>query len=168
MQEDYENVNTGTEFMLEFRYSNMLTVLSVSMLYSGGMPFLYPVAALFFFITYWIDKCLLFSCYRKPIQFNNYLAKQTLSYYKYIFVLHIVGFLLMYGLTPILQNQLLRHLDFREVRFADSKGRFSFYSAYFWLIALMVTVFFLWALPIKSCLRFARHWCCRRLIMELS
>ena len=67
VQEDYENINTGNEFMLEFRYSNMLTVISVSFLYSGGMPFLYPVAALFFFFTYWVDKCLLFNYYRKPI-----------------------------------------------------------------------------------------------------
>ena len=154
--------------MLEFRYSNMLTVLSVSLLYSGGMPFLYPVAALFFFITYWIDKCLLFKYYRKPIHFNNYLANRTLDYYKYILVLHIVGFLLMYGLTPILQNDLLKHLDFRELGFRDSKGNFSLFSAYFWLIALMIALFFLWALPIKSCKRCIRHFCCRRLQLELN
>ena len=84
----------------------MLTVLAVAFLYSGGMPILYPVAALFFLLTYWMDKCLLFNYYRKPIKFNNYLARRTLDYFKYILILHILGFLLMYGLTPILQNDL--------------------------------------------------------------
>mmetsp|Transcript_20514 Transcript_20514/g.25229 ORF Transcript_20514/g.25229 Transcript_20514/m.25229 type:complete len:199 (+) Transcript_20514:2399-2995(+) len=105
-QEDYENVNTKREFMLEFRYSNMLTVLAVAFLYSGGMPILYPVAALYFFITYWFDKCTLFNCYRRPIKFDNYMARKTLDWYKYILLLHIVGFLLMHGQTPILQNDL--------------------------------------------------------------
>lgn len=88
--------------MLEFRYSNLLTVLAVTFFYSGGMPFLYPVAILFFFISYWLDKYLLLNYYRKPIQFNNYLAVKTEEYFKYILMLHIIGFLLMYGMTPIL------------------------------------------------------------------
>jgi len=66
-QEYYEDINTGNEFMFEFRYSNLLTVLAVALLYSGGLPIMYPTAAMFFFISYWVDKCLLFRCYRKPI-----------------------------------------------------------------------------------------------------
>lgn len=92
--------------MFEFRYSNMLTVLAVAFFYSGGLPVLYPTALFFFFMTYWMDKCLLLKCYRKPIKFDNYLAKGTLAYFKYILILHIAGFLLMYGRTPILQNDL--------------------------------------------------------------
>ena len=81
VQEDYESVNTGSEFMLEFRYSNMLTVLSIAFLYSSGMPVLYPVAALYFLITYWMDKCLLLTFYRRPIKFDNYIATKTLDYF---------------------------------------------------------------------------------------
>lgn len=89
--------------MFEFRYANMLTVLAVTYLYSGGMPILYPVAAMFFFVTYWTDKCLILRCYRKPIKFDDYLARTTLTFFKYILILHIIGFLVMYGFTPILQ-----------------------------------------------------------------
>ena len=106
VQEDYENVNLGNEFALEFRYSRILTVLSITFLYSGGMPILYPVAAAGLFIAYWMDKCLLFNYYRKPIAFDKLLAEQTLGYFKYIVVLHIIGFLIMYGITPILYNSL--------------------------------------------------------------
>lgn len=74
----------------------------MAFLYSGGLPIMYPTAAIFFFITYWMDKCLLLKCYRRPIKFDNYLAKGTLSYFKFILLGHIVGFLFMYGLTPIL------------------------------------------------------------------
>lgn len=78
IQEDYEQVNMGNDFMLEFRYANILTILSVVFLYSSGIPILYFFAALFFFITYWIDKCLLLKCYKKPVMFDEFLAIQTL------------------------------------------------------------------------------------------
>ena len=80
----------------------MLTVLAVAFLYSGGIPVLYPIATLYFIITYWFDKCLLFHCYRRPIKFDNYIARKTLNSFKFILILHIIGFLLMHGKTPIL------------------------------------------------------------------
>ena len=64
----------SSEFDIEARYSNILVVMGVTFLYSGGMPILYASAGLFFFVTYWVDKCLLLRCYRKPIKFNNYIA----------------------------------------------------------------------------------------------
>ena len=88
--------------MFEFKYSNILTVLAVTLLYSGGLPILYPTAAVFFFITYWMDKILLLRCYRKPIKFDNYIAKHTLIYFKFALLVHIGGFLVMYSYTPIL------------------------------------------------------------------
>ena len=66
-QGEYEDKNTGAEFMWEFRYSSLLVVLAVAFLYSGGMPVMYPTAAGYFFLTYWMDKCLLFRCYRRPL-----------------------------------------------------------------------------------------------------
>ena len=97
--------------MFEFKYSNILTVLTVTLLYSGGLPILYPTAALFFFITYWMDKCLLLRCYRKPIKFDNYIAKHTLVCFKFALLAHIGGFLLMYSDTTILQNNLFEFIQ---------------------------------------------------------
>ena len=159
VQEDYEKVNIGSEFMLEFRYANMLTVLSVTFLYSGGMPLLYPVAACFFFLTYWTDKCLLLKCHRRPIQFDSYLALNTLTIFKYIFMLHIAGFLLMFGRTPIFNNKLWRADDYTTIYFRNKEGEFTLFSFYFWLIMLILGVFLLWACPVKNCIRCVKHCC---------
>ena len=90
--------------MLEFRYANMLTVLSVVFFYGGGMPILYPIGAVFFTVNYWMDKCLLLKCYKKPIKFDSLLASSTLSLFKYVLILHILGLITMFGLTPILPH----------------------------------------------------------------
>ena len=136
MQEDYEDINMGGEFMFEFRYTGLLTVLSVAFLYSGGLPVMYPTAAMFFFMTYWTDKCLLFKCYRRPVKFDNYLARKTLTYFKWILLLHIVGFLLMYGLTPILQNSFFNQLDERVIKIDLTEP--NLFPIYFVLIAFVL------------------------------
>ena len=42
----------------------MLNMLAVTFFYSSGIPLLYPIACLFFFMTYWVDKFLLFRYYK--------------------------------------------------------------------------------------------------------
>jgi len=54
----------------------------------------------------------------------------------------------------------------RSIAFKDSKGDFTLFSAYFWLIAALVTLFILWTLPVKNCLGFVRHWCCRNQVFS--
>ena len=59
------------------------------MMYSGGMPILYPFACVFFFVYYWLDKILMIKYFRKPPQFDNYIALHMLKYFKWILLFHI-------------------------------------------------------------------------------
>ena len=77
-QVQYEKINQGTDFLLEDRYANILTVTTICFLFSPGMPILYAIAAIYFFFTYWTDKFLLFNCYKKPVKFDNYIASETI------------------------------------------------------------------------------------------
>ena len=158
VQADYENINTGSEFMLEFRYSNLLVVLAVAFLYSGGLPIMYPTAFVFFFITYWMDKCLLLSCYRRPYKFDNYLAKRTLGYFKLILLLHVCGFLLMYGFTPILQNDLFEHLEPGSIGTVQ-EDELNLFSYYFWFLAFLLAAYVIWKLLIGTCVKIGRRYC---------
>jgi hypothetical protein len=58
LQEDYEEINSGTEFRLDSRYASMLTTIFMVMMYSPGMPMMYIIGFAYFFITYWTDKTL--------------------------------------------------------------------------------------------------------------
>ena len=49
---------TGEEFLLEFRYSQLLNTIYIVFMFSAGIPLLYPIAFLTFFITYWVDKVM--------------------------------------------------------------------------------------------------------------
>lgn len=56
LQEDYEDINTGSEFLLEHRYSQLLTTIFMIFMYSSGIPLLYLIAVISFIFTYWFDK----------------------------------------------------------------------------------------------------------------
>lgn len=88
--------------MLEFRYSNILGITAIIFMYSSSMPILYIFGIFYFFITYWIDKWLLFRYYKKPVMFDSYLARKSLNWFKYILLLHCLGFLVMFSNSAII------------------------------------------------------------------
>ena len=58
MQEDYEELYMGPEFLMEVRYSQIMTFFFITLMYSSGIPVLYIISMLQFFFMYWIDKFL--------------------------------------------------------------------------------------------------------------
>ena len=58
LQVEYEEINSGLEFLLEYRYSAILTTVFTIMMYSSGLPLLYFLGFLTFFFMYWVDKFL--------------------------------------------------------------------------------------------------------------
>lgn len=107
IQEDYEDINIGTRFEIEFRYASMLFVVGVCFLYSSGMPILYPVAAGFFFAGYWADKIMLFYYFRKPIAYDSYMARKTQDWYRFILIMHILAGTLMYSNSSICPSRVV-------------------------------------------------------------
>ena len=101
-QIEYENVNMGRQVEFDNRYSNILVVTLVTMLYGSGMPVLYFVAATYFFVTYWTDKYLILTWYAKPRVTDDTLIKESQRYYGLAVMLHLVGGVLMYSNAKIL------------------------------------------------------------------
>lgn len=57
-QNKYENLYTHIDFLLEFRFSQILINVFIIMMYSPGVPLLYAVGSIIFFLTYWVDKII--------------------------------------------------------------------------------------------------------------
>jgi len=74
IQVDYEDQNLGSDFYLAGGFNSLYTFLFLSVVYSGGLPLLYPITALYCLITYWVDKFLLVKLYKKPPNFDLELA----------------------------------------------------------------------------------------------
>lgn len=40
----------------------------VALIFSAGMPVLLPIAMMWFFVAYWVDKVLVLRFYRSPVR----------------------------------------------------------------------------------------------------
>lgn len=89
LQTDYENLYIGPEFLIEVRYSQVLTSFFILMIYSSGMPLLYLVGVVQFCTMYWVDKFLFVRVYRKPPSYGMELASIARSVIVYAIILHL-------------------------------------------------------------------------------
>lgn len=86
-------------------------------MYSTGLPILYPFAAVFYFVLYWVYKGLLIKYYEKTTRFNEDLPIYSIGWIKLGLIFHgIVGGLMMTNsdLMPAidaLDNEALAELE---------------------------------------------------------
>jgi hypothetical protein len=57
----------------DYVYAQFFTSLWAIMSYSGGLPILYPIGVLNYFILYWVYKGLIIKFYSKSTMFNETL-----------------------------------------------------------------------------------------------
>jgi|Transcript_37488 hypothetical protein len=73
---------------------------------------------------------------------------------------HIAGFLLMYGMTPILQNDLFEWFVPTEIGLIEQE-KFSLFPYYFWLIAFVLVVYLGWVVFVRTCIKLFKRCCAR-------
>ena len=73
-------------------------------MYSAGLPILYPFAAIFYFILYWVYKGLLLKFYEKTTKFNEELPLYTTQWTKIGVLLHGAISLVMFTNSQLIPN----------------------------------------------------------------
>jgi ABC-type multidrug transport system fused ATPase/permease subunit len=136
LQEDYEEMNLGSEFLLEFRYSALLTTIFMIFMYSSGLPLLYFIAFLSFFFTYWFDKLFLLRCHRKPPAYTLHLSRKTAAIMRFCLIPHFFIGLYMYTnstiITPTsIQSQLYQQYLNSDNPYLNSERFSNLHSAIF-------------------------------------
>jgi len=140
---------------MDYRYCNMLTVLYVVMFYGSGIPILYPCAAAFYAVTYWCDKFLLFRYYKKPVNYDSFLAQHTADWYKWALFLHMIGGVFMLSNSSILPSiddeQVTKYKEYGK---AVGLGKYSEYITaqmfvYVATYLIILIIYLLWNIVIN-------------------
>jgi len=63
----------GPTFLGEKVFSRMMSTLLVLLTFSGAMPVLYMIGVIFYSMTYFVNKVVLFKFYQKTITLNRVL-----------------------------------------------------------------------------------------------
>lgn len=75
---------------MEFRYSQLLTMMYVTLMYGSGIPILYLFMVISYFLTYLVDKFMLLRIYSKPPRFNKKLMTVTRNWMVGALFLHFL------------------------------------------------------------------------------
>lgn len=75
----YMNIYLGPEYLMHYKYSTILNVVFVTMMYGLGMPFLFPLAAFALLILYFTEKTMLFYSYQMPPTYDQRLYENVLG-----------------------------------------------------------------------------------------
>jgi len=82
----------------------MLNIAFVTMLYGMGIPILFPIAALSYFILYTIERILVAYYFQLPPTFDDKMTKNAVSILRWAAVLHLMFGYWMLSNQQIFQN----------------------------------------------------------------
>jgi len=149
VQAAYEDKNIGGEFQLNKRLNTLITYVFITMMFSGGMPLLYLISAVYCGATYWVDKYLLVTFYKKPPNLNSKLAKSELRWFKWALLIHFIVTWKMYTRNSILSTD------------AETMNDSNRNPGYHYGIFVIFTFVFwgLWRYAIRYCVARCRESC---------
>jgi hypothetical protein len=75
----YIDIYSGPEYLIHFKYSGILNVTFVSMMYGIGQPILFPIAFISYLVLYSIERLLIAYFYQQPPTFDEKMTKNALS-----------------------------------------------------------------------------------------
>jgi hypothetical protein len=97
IQEDLETLYTGTHIDSSFVNAQSLAYFWSVLTFSTGLPMLYILGALFYFLLYWVYKLMLLKHFMKTTQFNESLCIEStllMSRFGLLFHLAVGSFML--------------------------------------------------------------------------
>ena len=58
--QQYINLHSGSKYLLHYRYSTILNVVFITMMFGAGMPILFPIAAMSLTCFFCLEKFMLY------------------------------------------------------------------------------------------------------------
>ena len=100
--QQYVEIYSGPVFFIHYKYSSILNITFVTMMYGVGLPVLFPIAALSMAVLYLVEKYMIFYVYRQPPMYDQQLNNNVLTLMTYAPLM-----LLAFGYWMLSSRQLL-------------------------------------------------------------
>lgn len=89
LQSEVNTLYTGDQIQSHYVYAQNYTYLCVVLMYSSGLPIMYPLAAIFYMVLYWVYKGLLLKYYARTTVFDKDIPIESLSWVKFGLFAHL-------------------------------------------------------------------------------
>ena len=81
--QQYIELYSGPVFFIHYKYSSILNIVFVTMMYGIGLPILFPIAAGSLFVLYMMEKIMIHFSYRAPPMYDEKLNNNVLTVLTY-------------------------------------------------------------------------------------
>jgi len=77
--QQYVNLHSGPEYFMHYKYSGLMNVAFLALMFGPGIPELFPIAAASFIVLYCVENYMLYYVYRKPPAYDERLNDSVLA-----------------------------------------------------------------------------------------
>jgi len=102
--QQYVGLHCGPEYFMHFKYSGIMNIVFITMMFGTGLPILFPLAFFALAVLYGVETYMLYYGYKQPPAYDGYLNScvlQNLSYAPF--------FMLAFGYWMLSSKQLLQN-----------------------------------------------------------
>jgi hypothetical protein len=100
----YRDLYSGVDYVIHFKYSGMLNIMFITMMYGLGMPILFPIAAFNYFNQYLCERIIVSYCCKIPPALDDSLTKNCIAKLKWSPILFVLNGYWMLSNKQIFMN----------------------------------------------------------------
>jgi len=109
--QSYINTFQGPLYFMHYKYSSILTISYITFMYGFGMPVLFPIAMLSFFVLYMVEKLMFFYSYVMPPMYDERLSNDVLTKLQFAPLLYLIFGYWMASNEQIISNDNLTAVE---------------------------------------------------------
>lgn len=77
--QQYVNLHSGPQYFMHYKYSGLMNVAFLALMFGTGIPELFPIAAASFIVIYSVENFMLYYVYKKPPAYDEKLNDSVLA-----------------------------------------------------------------------------------------
>ena len=77
--QQYIDIYAGPEYLVHYRYSMIMKIAFITMMYGPSLPLLFPIAFMSYLFIYSLEIFMLYYVYKKPVSYDSNLYKAVLG-----------------------------------------------------------------------------------------
>lgn len=104
--QQYVNLMSGPKYFMHFKYSGLMNVTFITMMFGAGIPQLFQIAAATYIVLYTLENFMLYYVYKAPPAYDEKLNNSVLTNLSYSPLL-----LLSFGYWMLSNKQLMQRYE---------------------------------------------------------
>lgn len=153
--QQYVELYSGPTFFIHYKYSSIMNITFVTMMYGLGLPVLFPIATISLLVLYCVEKLMIHYSYREPPMYDEKLNNNALAILTWAPLLFLSFGYWMLSSQQLFSNDTLKPMGFRGTglesgHYVSSVFEGASYSAHNVAMPLLVSF---WALLVLTFFR---------------